>query len=643
MLQQSRNPFLNRRVSEPVHTVEVRRAFKKIFFALSRQTGCPNRATNKYYNLIEARLRNEGAGFLKILAAQPILGLRILGKDIPDPSDYGLAVRSRTSFPYLFAWHYAELNRLSLSQPTKSKVLRIRRILTVLSIGKMIAISSDARLNHERALYADSARRYLNFSRIAELRKKHRKSIRKFLEFVHFKRRSGPIPGGVPEPVVGHVTLDPCCYSLKSLSSSGNRQYRYSIPEAVTTHLMHRSIRERSMGLFPGASGLAIRTVPDGKQSVLVELGGKFRGITHYFSPLVHSSSVYRAMRGILAGWRPDCSLDQSKGHRAIKLLTSQKNTSKIISADASNFTDSLDIDLLHVLLEECGEDGFLEYLGDLSIGSYKGTITSNLPLMGIKGCFECGSVMLAYATWLVSSKRSRFRRRKLNDLELFNASHCCDDFACLGDLKSVASAYQMIGADLNYKKTVVSYNAAVFCGEMYWKGERVTPVRLNITSLITENSGTFVLPYVRSFLDRCQPVYGRAVRRIVNRYIVAACLRSVGPYCVRFDLPTKIGGVPIPTKFGTKSLLSVLSGAKALRYALYNTPLEVLEPDVLTTMIGYVRLGNPVKQPDGTILPSVSLPTIGKSGWKRRRLLVDQLYRDGTLTVTDVLEYYYS
>jgi hypothetical protein len=636
--------FMNRTYFETVRTGNDRIALQKIFFALSRQTGCPEAATNKYFNLIMHGIEHEGAGYLKILAALPILGLRVLGNDMPQAGDFRLKVRSRTGFPKLFAWHFQELHKYSELEPTTGNVLSVRRILTLLAIGNMLKMSSPRRLKRERLNYAEKSIKRLNYATIAMYRETLTDEIQAFLKFVRYRGRDDTRlrnDHGL-NPVKGKVTLDPGCFSLKSLAKRTlNKSIYNEVPEAVSTGLMHRSILDVTKGLQPRATALARRTIPDGKQTVLVEYGGKFRGITSYYSPLIHASSTYGALRQLLDGWIPDCSLDQQVGHRRIiKLFKSSGERLPIVSADATAFTDSIDVNLAHVMLEALGEDGFLEYITDISIATEIGIISTCLPLMGIKGCFELGCVMLAFGLWRERNKRYGLKRRR--NLLLTGSAHCCDDFCGRATLESVQNAYKSIGCELNYKKTVVSHTTAVFCGEFVWKGEIVTPIRLKITDLLHAQSGTIVLPMVRMFLDRCKPVWGRAAMRCVEPYIMSACNRTVGPQNVNYALPTKLGGVPIPRKYGT-GLLEVLSKRRNLLYALYNTPIVKEQQDITTSMVGLVRLGSPVKQPDGTILPSVTLPTIGRNGWKQRKTLVQQMVQRGQLSVTDVLEYYTS
>lgn len=548
---------------------------------------------------------------MKVLAAQPILGLRVLGNDLPSNSDYGLKVRSRTGFPVVFSWHYQKLKALSRADPTPSNVLMVRRILSLFSIGKMLVRGSTKRIKRERILYAERVQREVDPSRIEQIRSDLLPEIERFLAFVRYERKR-------PEdleyysyfnPQLDEVCLDTRTYSLKSLVKRTNRKFRYCVPHAVQKYLMR--VPEEQLSEPDGQ--------PDGKQTVIVESGGKFRGITPYYSPLVHSSSAYTSCRRVLSGWGPDVSLDQEIGHERCRRLTELGRT--IVSADASNFTDSLDLDLATVFLEAIGESGFLDYLRGLRISTVLGPISTPLPLMGLKGCYELGCCLLAFSTWRQAMKET---------LRLKGMAHACDDLVGRGSLDSFEEAYRFIGASLNTKKTVVSTTTAVFCGQMYWKGNCITPVRLNITTLSRSTTGSVVLPMCRDFLTNAQPVWGPAAMRCVRRIIRRACLRCVPPNAVRFDLPAKLGGVPLPT--GNRvSLPTLLEDKDILRYVLYNTPIHEEPLDKLSSMIGFVRLGQPAVMPDGRVLPAVTLPREGgPNSWQRRKKRVDLLIARG-------------
>jgi hypothetical protein len=616
--------FSKKRRSKKVKQDNELENFKKIFFALSAQTGCPSRATTKYYRFIESRITSEGAGFLKILAAQPILGLRVLGRDFPSNLDYGLKVRSRTGFPVVFSWHYQKLKALSKADPTPSNLLLVRRILSLLSIGKMLTRGSTKRIRRERELYAERVKREVDPKRLQQIRDELLPEIERFLSFVRYERKRSDDQSKFSyfSPEVDKVCLDTRTYSLKSLVKRSNRKFLYEIPYPVQKYLMRVTEDQLSE---PSDQ-------PDGKQVVIVESGGKFRGITPYYSPLVHSTSTYTSCRRVLSGWGPDVSLDQLVGHERCRKLTELNST--IVSADASNFTDSLDLELASVFLEAIGESEFLDYLRELRISTVLGPISTPLPLMGLKGCYELGCCLLAFSTW---------RQAMLGTLRLKTMAHACDDLVGRGTRSGFEEAYNFIGASLNTKKTVVSKTTAVFCGQMYWKGNRVTPVRLNITTLSQSTTGSVVLPMCRDFLANARPVWGPAIMRCVSRIIRRACLRCVGPNNVRFDIPSKLGGVPLP--IGNKtSLVKLLEDKDVLRYALYNTPILEDPPDRQTSLIGFVRLGEPAVMPDGTVLPAVTIPRTGGPGsWLRRKKRIDLLISSGDLSDLEVYEYYYS
>jgi hypothetical protein len=625
----TRNPFAKlQKVSEKSNkdrtTEDINKNFKDIFFALSAQTGCPTRATQKYYKIVIAGLHNEGAGYLKVLAAQPIFGLRVLGNDLPIASDYGLKVRSRTTFPILFAWHYQRLRQLSKLEPTSSNVLLVRRILSFLSIGKMLKLGGAKRINKERLLYAERVNRKVSPDRVETIREEQTSDIMSFLKSTRFTSERVDIGTPGANPIVGKVFLDPSCYSLKSLVKPQNKKFKQLIPIPVLRYLMRVEEGQFNYACDP--------SVPDGKQVILVEKGGKFRGITPYSSPLVHSSSVYRNMRRILNGWEPDVSLDQEIGHERCRVLTTLGRT--VVSADASNFTDSIDLDLATVFLDLAGEGEFLDYLSELKISTAKGIISTPLPLMGLKGCYELGCCLLAYAVWLQARKRT---------LSLKTMAHACDDLVGTGSFEGFRDSYEFIGSSLNTKKTIVSKTTAIFCGQMYWRGEKVTPIRFNITSMSEDRDGTIVLPQARSFIDNCYPVWGRSARKTAFAIIRRAAIRCVGIYNLNFSLPTKLGGLPIE-RTSCVGLLSLLSDERVLKYALFNTPIIEEPPDRTSAMIAYVRLGEPARMPDGTVLPAITMPTVvNRKYYISRKLEIAKAIASGTLSDLDVLTYYYS
>jgi hypothetical protein len=496
----------------------------------------------------------------------------------------------------------------------------VRRILTVLSIGKMLKASSNFGLKKAKLLYAQRAIKRVNGDKVKEYLSVYRESFESFLRFTRFSGYSPTQNHRLIIPIEGLVSLDPSCYSLKSLVKRSNKKYKTEIPDPVSKYLL-RSTTEDSL-LRPTGK-------VDGRMIIIVENGGKYRGICPYYSPLVHSTSVYGAMRTILYGWVPDCSLDQSIGHERARYLSSLGVS--VVSADASNFTDSLDLDLVAAFMEVCGQGEFLDYLSSLRISSALGIISTPLPLMGLKGCFEVGCVMLAWSLWEQSKQRS---------ISLDSLSHACDDVCGLGLYDGFEKAYNNIGASLNRRKTVVSNSTTVFCGQMYWKGARVTPVRLDITKFATSRSGQDVIPAARMFMRQAPPVWGRFAIRQAYSMLTSACKDIIRPGSINFNVPVKLGGLP---PVGCRPFWHLLERPEVLRYCLYNIPLDKGLPDASSSMIGIVRLGKCRKMPDGRLLPSITLPSTEKADWRYRKRKVDLGIKLGLYSVTDVYEYFYS
>jgi len=620
--------FLNKKSAEKVDPKDIE-GFYEIFTALSLQTGCPKKESDRYFLYMVSRLRSERNGFLKILAALPVLGLRVLGNDIPLRHEYLLPTK-RNGLPKPFGWYFGRLRSLSMSEPnrtlsTASADLCVRRLLTVLSIGKMLTISSTRGKKKALEDYVlRIASKTFNESNVTDYDNQYGDEFDEFLRFTNFEPTREPLDTPGANPVEGEVFLDPTCYSLKSLSKRSNREFLSKIPYAVYENLLRvNEVNERFV-CPPDRF--------DGRLMILVEKGGKYRGICPYLSPLVHSTTVYRACRNILHGFIPDVSLDQSVGHERARLFSLE--SSLTVSADASAFTDSLDLDLLEMMTRRMGEKGFLTYVGNLKIASPSGLITSQLPLMGLKGCYELGCVALAFSLW----KHSRDGMLSLNGM-----AHANDDLCCSGIPDGVKSAYEFIGAGLNTRKTVCSNSVSTFCGKMFWKGYDVSPINFNITQYHYGGPGSELCNSARDFINRAVPVWGPRAFNCALWRIKAGVIKAVGVNNVIFSLPTKIGGFFATERFDTAKLIDRLSSKSTLRYALYNCPFEDEVTDRTTSMIAYVRLGEKATMPDGTVLPSITIPSTERATWIRRKLKVDKLLATEHLSELDVYEYIYS
>jgi len=233
------------------------------------------------------------------------------------------------------------------------------------------------------------------------------------------------------------------------------------------------------------------------------------------------------------------------------------------------------------------------------------------------------------------------WRNSRKGGLSLSGLAHANDDVCGLGILESFVEAYTFIGATVNRRKTVVSNSTAIFCGQMYWKGKLVTPIRLDVSKFVKGGKGFEILPAARDFLQLASPVWGPYAKRLATQLLKEAAGQSVGYSNVTFELPIKLGGFATDRKVGV-GILKLLENPRALRHALYWCPTVEVRLDPTTSMIGYVRLGKNAILPDGREMPSVNLPSTAKQTWIKRKVAVDEGLRTGTLSSLDVLEFLY-
>merc|ERR1711957_511032 len=151
------------------------------------------------------------------------------------------------------------------------------------------------------------------------------------------------------------------------------------------------------------------------------------------------------------------------------------------------------------------GSSGAVHYHGMLRVKLFDGSIVcSDTPLMGWKGTFDLASLMLAYSFWF---HRNMFPKdRKVQ---------CGDDYLGYGKLEEYKKAYEFIGCKLSEGKTVVSKTVTVFCGEMFWRGHNISPVRFSFSGLGgTDKYIGKLISRTRNFISSCN--YSRSTKRFV-------------------------------------------------------------------------------------------------------------------------------
>jgi len=177
--------------------------------------------------------------------------------------------------------------------------------------------------------------------------------------------------------------------------------------------------------------------------------------------------------------------------------------------------------------------------------------------LMGLKGCFEFSTLLHHYFV-----RRGGITRYVM----------CGDDLYFRGELSTYLESIKHSGWSLNRSKTIVSQSVAVFCGEMYWFGHRVSPRVPKVSSCFLNNgkpAATSVLFSVtRDSIESLNQIYKRrSVARIIGPFILL--LRSKWKNGIFPELPAKLRGLGMKISRQGSGLLKALNGKAQLRCAM--------------------------------------------------------------------------
>jgi hypothetical protein len=302
-----------------------------------------------------------------------------------------------------------------------------------------------------------------------------------------------------------------------------------------------------------------LKPPPYGKVSVLTESAGKLRLIVPYNTPFVHSTGLFARCRAILNCIPQDCSTNQAKGHQLISELTRPGTIGpddSIISADLDAFSDNTSSAGIRFGLSQIGLSGLDDFLLNLPVNLPNGKeIVPKKLLMGLKGCFEMSSVLHHYAV-----KSAGIRRYAL----------CGDDLVYSGSLSSYEASLDTFGWSINRSKTVISKTAAVFCGEMYWFGYRVSPRVPKVHSVYSNGKlrrASVIFSTLRMTIESLNTIYKRKqVANIISP--IRRLLRRKWRGVVIPSLPSKLRGLGMkPAK--TRGLLTLMKNKSILRICL--------------------------------------------------------------------------
>jgi hypothetical protein len=581
------------------------------------------------------QLLSRRTGFLAQTRNYPIFGLRLLGGDVSSDRTtremFGnMRLRKNADgveIPIFMSWYWNRLWDLGkLKHPTKRDSIEASRILSVLSFSKMLVI--DSKKARQRAMN-DYSERIKNRNGRFLLEMTMRDDEPLYVDMVKFLNRYGSFNQGK------RFKFDRRSYSLKPLV--GKKPYRppvppaYGYPSAVATLIPY----DENGSLKPNNLVNVInrfyydKEAFDARLCIIAEPGGKYRGICPYTSPYAHSVNLYHRAKSVLNQIPGNCNYDQAAGHIVGRRMSC--NNKLKISADASNFTDTINVEYAAYMAKALGSSGAVHYHSRLRIKDFDGKVlTGCVPLMGWKGTFDLASVLLSYSFW---RERSSFPKGK--------KVQCGDDYLGYGKLEDYQRAYEFIGCKLSKEKTIVSRTVTVFCGKMFWRGLEVTPVRLLMAGY--SDRSRFIgkiLDRARDFALRCN--YSRYPKRKIFRFLKKHLGSRYKGY-LDFRLSSDLGGVPLYLGPRLALVPYLENNIKALKCALCNIPYESEDFDGYTTHFSHLPLGKPYSKL-GQSLPLTpgSWPTKRKLVFSRRRRKVNELLSTNRASIADVLLYIY-
>lgn len=610
------------------------KTFISLFAAVMRQTAAPRCAQRKYLTYIEKQLLNRRSGFLAQTRNYPIFGIRILGSDVTEERRTTLMfnnVKMRKNaddveFPEFLSWYWNRLWRLRKANPSRELALEVSRILAVLSFAKFLQV--DSKRGRLRASN-DYIERIKTVNGTLPLKQHMDDKNPLYLDMVKFLKIYGHSNAGKS------FKFDRRCYSLKCLTNK--RPYRPPVPPAYGFPSLEATFGFKDEHGNPYPNNLVNviqrmyfdRRSYDAKMTIIAESGGKFRGICPYTSPYAHSVNLYQEARSVLLQIPGVFNYDQATGHYVagrMSLIDIPK-----VSADASNFTDTCNIEYLAYMAKALGSHGAVHYHAKFRILDPKGEIHTNcVPLMGWKGTFDLASVLLSYSMWTVLGQPSKYGRIQ-----------CGDDFLGYGTLEEYQRGYELIGCKLSEEKTVVSKTVTIFCGEMYWKGLEITPIRFMMTGLSYMNRfiGT-VVNRTRDFIDRCN--YSSRTKHFIYRKLKDIISRRYKGY-LDFRLSSNLGGIQLDLSPPMALVPYLEQRQTRLVHALCNIPYEVEDFCGYSTHFGHLPLGIPYNIGGmKTSLTEGSWPKKSKLSFNRRKRRVKELLSCNRADIADVLLYLY-
>jgi hypothetical protein len=577
MAKEPRSPKQVRKLESLVRKLsdEEIKTFLVVLGALMAQVPAPKDARKSYLKEVDNRLRNNGVNFLTKTRSFPTFGLKLLGNDRKGFPIDGFKPAAGKIYPKLFAWYWAELDRLSkVSKPSKIDAQRAQRCLVVLSFAKMIKCSS---VNQIKKALSDFE------ARVVE------KSVEQSQDTLPEFTREEPASDGLGsvdveedkgEPLsttfaasileVLNVNIDletlPSYLDLASLSTKPSAlKDDPSFPDWFSTQFVggiQREIFKQTQAdqyeITEPAFGY--KNPPFGRVHVLTEAAGKLRVILPYNTPFVHSTGLYARCVAINSATSGDYSRNQSKGHSFVQRENAKLNDKWNVSADLVAFSDNLKPEVSSFGLRSIGIPDVAGLVFNLPVLMPNGkTIIPKVLLMGLKGCFEFTTMLHHYVVRMA---------------RISNYAMCGDDLYYKGNLESIdryIARIQDAGWSLNRQKTVISKTTAVFCGEMYWCGHEISPRVPKISSIYPGGrltSAGIIFSVLRDAIANLNKIYSRrSVSRVISPLL--HLLRSKWKGVILPELPAKLRGLGMRPCKPPKGLFKALRNKATLRCSL--------------------------------------------------------------------------
>jgi hypothetical protein len=527
------------------------------------------------------------------------------------------------------SWYWNRLWSLRHEKPSKTKATEVSRILAVLSFSKFLLIDGKRSRKRAQDKYEKAVK---SFTGQLKNEMAMTDDDPEYLEMVEFVNSLNINRQGED------MAFDRRCYSLKCLV--GKRVHRPPVPPAYG--MSHSVSAIASFGSDNGdyfnRPNRLVNVINrsyyssekyDGKLQVIAESGGKYRGICPYESPYAHSVNLYKKARDVLMRLPGNCNYDQSRGHLIAQELSSNDRT--VVSADASDFSDTMQPARLAYMAKALGSSGAVHYHGMLRIKTFDGSIVkSDVPLMGWKGTFDLASVMLAFSFW-------KYKYLFPSGIK----AQCGDDYVGVGSLEAYQRAYEYVGCKLSKGKTVVSKTVSVFCGEMFWLGYKITPIRILMATF--GDSHKYIgklINRVRSFIPNCN--YAKHAKRTIFRKLKKILGDRYNGY-LDFRLSSDLGGIPLDLGQPVALEHYLKTNKSALFCALRNIPVEKEEFNSYHTAFSHLPLGKPYDiYGMGSTLSAGSWPKVVRVQQAERKQRLRELLSSDKVSYLDVLLYTY-